>query len=144
MLFVPKKMKYTKSQKGKSFNKIDKIRNGGNNLRFGSMGIKALETGRISSTQLLALRQTLHKYIKKNGKVFFNIFPHTPITKKPVKVRMGKGKGGVDHYVYKVKPGTVICEIETKSAELSKKALTQGMIKIPLLTKLIFEQKYYA
>ena len=143
MLLTPKKLKFPKSQKGKCFNKIGKI-GGFKSLRFGCMGIRALESGRITSTQLLALRQTLNKYIKKNGKIFLNIFPHTPITKKPVKVRMGKGKGNVDHYVFKVKPGTIICEIETKSLDLAKKALNQGIIKLPISTKLIFEQKYYA
>ena len=140
MLLTPKKLKFPKSQKGKSFNKIGDFKT----LRFGCMGIKALEAGRISSTQLLALRQTLNKYIKKNGKVFLNIFPHTPITNKPVKVRMGKGKGNVDHYVFKVKPGTIICEIETKSLDIAKKALRQGIIKLPISTKLIFEKNYYA
>mgnify|MGYP001063721887 FL=1 len=140
MLSVPKKLKFLKFQKGKAFNKVTSSRE----LRFGSMGIKALEAGRISSSQLFALKQTLNKYIKKNGKIFLNIFPHTPITRKAVKVRMGKGKGSVDHYVYKVKPGTIICEIETKDTSLAEKALRQGRRKISLLTKLITELNNYA
>jgi len=143
MLYTPKKIKYNKSQKGRSPNKISKVYNL-NPLKFGSVGLSVLESGRISSTQLSALRQTLNKHIKKNGRIFLNIFPHTPITKKPVKVRMGKGKGNVDHYIFKVKPGTIICEIECKSLDLAKRAIMQGMTKVPLATKIIFEQTHYA
>lgn len=138
ILFTPKKSKFTKQQKGRAFNKINKDLSL-NPLKYGCIGLKALEAGRISSTQLLALRQTLNKHIKKKGRIFLNIFPHTPITNKPIKVRMGKGKGSVDHYVAKIQPGLLLCEIETASINLAKKALILVQNKLPLKTKLIFE-----
>ena len=138
MLLQPKKSKFIKQQKGKSFNKISNNVSV-NLLTKGRIGLKALDHGRISATQLITLKQTLNKYIKKKGRVFLNIFPHTPVTKKPIKVRMGKGKGGVDHYIVKVKPGLVLCEIETDIEALGKKALSLSQIKLPFKTKIIYE-----
>ena len=138
MLLQLKKSKFIKQQKGKSFNKISNNVSV-NLLTKGRIGLKALDHGRISATQLITLKQTLNKYIKKKGRVFFNIFPHTPVTKKPIKVRMGKGKGGVDHYIVKVKPGLVLCEIETDIEALGKKALSLSQIKMPFKTKIIYE-----
>jgi large subunit ribosomal protein L16 len=95
MLFIPKKSKFKKKQKGKKLNIINKI-NTINQLKYGNMGLIALESGHINSKQLMALKQTINKIIKKKGKLKINIFPNTPISKKPVEVRMGKGKGNID------------------------------------------------
>ena len=142
-MLIPKKSKYLKQQKGRAFNKISNNTNL-HELKVGCAGLKALQPGRLTSKQLLAVRQTLNKLIKKKGKIFINIFPHTPITNKPIKVRMGKGKGNVDHHICKIKPGNVLCEIQSNSLNLAIKALNQAQVKIPFLTKLIKEKDIYA
>jgi large subunit ribosomal protein L16 len=96
MLFIPKKSKFVKQQKGKAFNRINKLTSS-NQLQKGCIGLISMDSGRLSSKQLISLRQTLNKYVKKKGRIFINIFPQIPITNKPTKVRMGKGKGNVDH-----------------------------------------------
>lgn len=138
MLFVPKKSKYKKQQKGKYFNKIGGLTDSFNQLKFGSIGLKSISTNRLSSKQLETLRQTVTKLIKKSGRVVINIFPSTPITKKPIEIRMGKGKGNIDHWVFKVKPGFIICEIVTDSKETAFFALKSVQKKLSIKTKIIF------
>ena len=133
MSLTPKKQKYKKQQKGRAFNKIGPVFTL-NSLSFGSYGLKTLESGRISSKQLESLYQCLNKIIKKTGRVVLTVFPHTPISKKPIEVRMGKGKGNVDSWVAKIKAGRVICEIITNSKELAIKALHQAQLKLPIKT----------
>jgi large subunit ribosomal protein L16 len=96
MLFTPKKTKFKKKQKGKMLNTINKL-NSLNKLNFGRLALKSVATGRLSSNQISSFRQTINKVIKKRGKLKINIFPDTQISKKPLEVRMGKGKGNVDH-----------------------------------------------
>ena len=95
MLFVPKKSKFKKRQKGKRLNTINKIFTL-NKLKYGKLGLKSIDSGHMTSKQITALRQTINKIIKKRGKLKINIFPNTQISKKPLEVRMGKGKGNVD------------------------------------------------
>lgn len=95
MLFVPNDSKFKKRQKGKKLNTIAGI-NSLNALKFGNIGLKAVETGHLNSKQIISIRQTINKIIKKKGKLIINIFPNTQISKKPLEVRMGKGKGNVD------------------------------------------------
>jgi large subunit ribosomal protein L16 len=109
-----------------------------NLLNFGSIGLKALAPGRLTSKQIEAVRQSINKVIKKQGRLKINIFPDTPISKKPIEVRMGKGKGSVDHWVFKVKPGFVLYEIETAFLSLAIKALEAGQIRLPIKTRIIF------
>jgi large subunit ribosomal protein L16 len=137
MLFVPKKSKFKKQQKGKAFNRVYKNINS-NQLFQGSIGLKSLDFGRITSKQLETIRQSINKVIKKSGTVFLNIFPNTPISKKPVEIRMGKGKGAVDHWIFKIKPGYVICEIATQNIPLALKAFRTAQFRFPLKTKIIY------
>ena len=137
MLFIPKKSKFKKQQKGKAFNKIS------NNLSFseveGDLGLKALTFGKVTSKQLKAIRQLLNKIIKKAGQLQMCAFPQTPITKKPKEIRMGKGKGNIDHWILKVKPGFILCKISTKSLSLCFKSLSLVRFRFPLKKKVEYK-----
>ena len=141
MQYIPKKLNFLKSQKLKLSNKIS------NNLLIkltkGSIGLVALTGGSLSSKQLISFKQMLEKNIKKSGFIFFNVFPHIPVTAKSVKTRMGRGKGSVDKYIVKIKPGTVLFEIETLSIKKAQKAFVLIKNKIPFKTKTILEKKNY-
>jgi large subunit ribosomal protein L16 len=137
MLFVPKKSKFKKYHKGKSFKRISKQSNFVCSKK-GSVALKSLEFGRITSKQIESIKQAIIKIIKKTGKLFINIFPQTAISKKPLEIRMGKGKGAVDHWVFKIQPGIFIVEIETNAISTAVKALTRARIRLPILTKIIF------
>lgn len=141
MLFTPKKYKFKKHQKGKKLNTVNKL-NCLQKLPFGRLGLKALTTGHLNAQHINSFRQTINKIIKKRGKLKINIFPSTSITKKPLEVRMGKGKGNVDRWIFKVRGGVVLCEIETSSVILGLKALKLAQIKIPLKTKIIISDYY--
>lgn len=138
MLFVPKKSKFKKQQKGKNPNRIKSSTICQYQLNTGGIGLKALSFDRLSSKQLEALRQTLSKFIKKSGRVIINAFPNTPISKKPIEVRMGKGKGNVDHWVFKIKPGFILCEIVTDKIDIAVNALETAQKKLSIKTKIIF------
>ena len=137
MLFVPKKSKFKKYQKGKSFKRINKVCSF-ICLKKGSVGLKSLDFGRLTSKQIESSKQAITKVIKKTGKLYINVFPQTAISKKPLEIRMGKGKGSVDHWIFKVRAGTVLCEIETDFILLAIKALRLGQIRLPLKTKIIY------
>ena len=125
-----------KEQKGKSFNRIKSFYSL-KKLTFGSVALISQESGRLTSKQLSCFYQSVNKAIKKSGRIFLLVFPHTPITKKPLEVRMGKGKGAINHWVAKIKVGTIICEIQSSSQALSKLALYKAKYKLPLLSKII-------
>lgn len=108
-------------------------------LKQGSIGLKLIDFGRIHSDQLIACRQVLRKMIKKHGAIRINLIADTPITKKPIEIRMGKGKGAVNHWVAKVRPGTVLFEIETTAHVLAIKALKAAQLRLPLKTRIISE-----
>lgn len=137
MLFIPKKFKYKKQQKGGPFNRIK-----GNinfiKLKFGKVGLKAQTFNRITSKQLVTLKQSVKKILKKRGKLKIDIFSFTSITKKAIGVRMGKGKGFVDHWVFKIRPGSLLCEIATNSIPLAVKALNNCRNRLPIFTKIVF------
>ena len=137
MQISPSRSKYKKQRKVKAFNRIHKqIRF--NRLILGSLGLQAQESGRMTSKQMESIQQTINKIIKKSGKIIMNTFPQTPITKKPLEIRMGKGKGAVDHWIFKIQPGFVICEVETTTLDLGIKALNLAQLRLPFKTKLIF------
>jgi large subunit ribosomal protein L16 len=138
MLFTPKKTKYRKQQKGKKFNMISKIETF-ENLKHGIIGLKSIDSGRIAANHIIACKQCMTKIIKKTGQVKINIIADTPISKKPIEIRMGKGKGAVDHWVSKIQSGTTLFEIETSSKILAIKALKAAQLKLPLNTKIISE-----
>jgi len=136
MKFIPNKLKFKKYQKGKNFNKISKPTSFLQNKRLGVICLKALESFRLTSTQLQAIYKSIRKLIKKNGKITLKTFPHTPITKKPLEVRMGKGKGPVNFWISKISVGSVLCEIQSKKVSVVKKALLYTQIKLPFKTKI--------
>jgi large subunit ribosomal protein L16 len=138
MLFIPKKTKFRKQQKGKNFNIINKVETL-ESLKQGIVGLKAIDSGRIKANHLVACRQCMNKIIKKTGQITINVMADTPITKKPIEIRMGKGKGAVDHWVSKINSGTILFEIETSSKILAIKALKAAQIKLPINTKIISE-----
>ena len=138
MQYTPKKTKYKKQHKGKKFNIISPL-NTFEIIKNGNVALKSVDTGRIKATQLIACKQTINKIIKKLGQLKINIIADTPITKKPLEIRMGKGKGAVDHWVAKVKSGIILFEIETSVKLLAIKALKTAQLKLPLKTKIIFE-----
>lgn len=135
MLFIPKKFKFKKQQKNSNFNKICSNLNNKSNS---NLCLKAASFGRITSKQLISIRQTIKKNIKRVGRIQFHIFPQTPISKKPKEIRMGKGKGSVDHWISKVKTGQIICEIKTESFLKGIKALKLASFRLPLKTKIVY------
>lgn len=132
-MLSPKKMKFRKRFKGRI--KGQALR--GSSLAFGDFGLAALEPGRITSRQIEAARIAMTRYIKRGGQVWIKIFPDKPVTKKPLEVRMGSGKGSVDHYVAEIKPGRILYEMHGVKPEVAKEALTLAAAKLPLKTKLI-------
>ena len=136
MLFVPKKSKFKKYQKGKSFKRINKVCSF-ICLKKGSVGLKSLDFGRLTSKQIESSKQAITKVIKKTGKLYINVFPQTAISKKPLEIRMGKGKGSVDHWIFKIKPGVFLVEIETNYTSLAIKALNRASVRLPIRTKIV-------
>lgn len=136
-MLIPKKSKFKKQQKGKFFNRINSI-NSSDQLYFGSIGLKSLSFSRLTSKQIETLRKSISKLVKKTGRLIIHAFPNIPISQKPLEIRMGKGKGNVDHWVFKVKPGFLLCEIITDQVEVAKKALISVKKKMNIKTKLIY------
>ena len=132
-MLIPKKVKHRKWQKGRSSG----LECRGTEISFGSFGLKSLEGGRVSSKQLEAGRRMILHYLKKGGKLWVRIFPDKPITKKGIEVPMGGGKGMVDHYVFPVRPGRVIFEIEVIKEDQAKEALRKAGDKLAVKTKFI-------
>ncbi len=137
-MLQPKRTKYRKQQKGKNRG----IATRGHNVSFGSFGMKAMEYGFITSRQIEAARIALTRYMKREGKVWIRIFPDKPITSKPLEVRMGKGKGALDHYVARVQPGRIMFEIDGVSEERAREALRLGSQKMPIKTKFVIRPDY--
>ncbi len=137
MIFTPRNTKFNKSQKGKRKNLLGKYKTL-KMFKKHSYYLNTLESGQLSSKQLQTLYDSLNKYIKKSGKVFLKVFAHCPKTKKPLEVRMGKGKGSVAFWIAKVSTGTLLCEILTISPSLALKALIYAKKKLPIKTKICF------
>lgn len=137
MKYIPKETKYKKNRKGKNLNQINTYFNL-EKLKFGVIGLKTLEFGKIYSNQLLMLKQSINKIIKKFGNLIINKIAYKSITKKPTQARMGKGKGVVKQWALIVKPGMVLCEINIKNFIKAKAALRRVQIKLPLKTTIIF------
>ena len=134
MLLQPKKTKYKKVKKGK----LPRLNFKSNSLKFGSIGLKSLESGVITSRQIEAARQAINRKIKRKGKLWIRIFPSISVTTKPTAVRMGKGKGAVNHWVARVAAGTVLFELCGTSNYVSMAAFKTGSAKLPLKTKIIY------
>jgi large subunit ribosomal protein L16 len=137
-MLQPKKTKYRRMQKGRMKGNAQR----GAELAFGSFGIKALEPAWITGRQIEAARQAITRHMKREGQLWIRIFPAKPITKKPAEVRMGKGKGAPEGFVYPITPGRVIFEIEGVPYETAKEALRLGSQKFPVTTKFVVRRDY--
>ena len=114
----------------------------GNQIAFGSFGIKAMESAWITGRQIEAARQAITRHMKREGQLWIRIFPAKPITKKPAEVRMGKGKGAPEGFVYPITPGRMIFELEGVSFEVAKEALRLGAQKFPITTKFVVRRDF--
>ena len=132
-MLVPRRLKHRKQFKGR----IRGLAYRGSTLAFGDYGIMTLDGGRISSAQIESARIAMTRHAKRGGKVWIKIFPHTPITSKPAEVRMGSGKGSVDHYVAKVSPGCILYEVKGIEHDIAIEALQRACAKLPVRTNII-------
>jgi large subunit ribosomal protein L16 len=129
----PKRTKYRKAFKGR----IKGNAKGGYSIAFGSFGLKALEPERVTARQIEATRRAVTREMKRQGKVWIRVFPDTPVSAKPIEVRMGKGKGSIDRWVARVQPGRILFEIDGVSDEVALEALRLGAAKLPIRTKIV-------
>jgi large subunit ribosomal protein L16 len=136
-MLYPKKVKHRKWQKGRSKG----IETRGTELAFGSYGLKSLGTKWISSRQLEAARRAILRYLKKGGKLWIRIFPQKPVTRKGIEVPMGGGKGAVEFYVFPIKPGRIIFELEGIEEKEAREALRKAAAKLPIKTKFVKKEK---
>ena len=132
-MLQPTRTKHRKAHKGR----IHGYASRGEILNYGAYGLKALQPERIISKQIEAARVSLTRYMKRTGKVWLRIFPNIPVSKKPTEVRMGKGKGAPEYWVCRVKPGTIIFEVDGVSESVAKIALYKASTKLPIKTKFI-------
>lgn len=137
-MLQPKKTKFRRSQKGKMKGNAQR----GNQLAFGSFGIKTLEEAWITGRQLEAARQAVTRHMKREGQIWIRVFPDKPITKKPAEVRMGKGKGAPEGFVVPVTPGRIIIEAEGVPFDVAKEALRLAAAKLPVATKFVVRHDY--
>ena len=128
-----KKTKFRKQQKGR----LRGFATSGAKVSFGEFGLKATTRGRVTARQIEAARRAMTRYIKRGGKIWIRIFPDVPITKKPIEVRMGKGKGNVEYWVSKVQPGKVLYEMEGVTEEIAREAFRLAAAKLPVLTTFV-------
>ncbi len=129
-MLQPKRTKFRKQHKGR--NRGLALR--GNTVSFGEYGLKSLQRGRITARQIEAARRAITRHVKRSGQLWIRIFPDKPITKKPLEVRMGKGKGSVEYWVAEVKPGTVLYEINGVPEEIAREAFQLAAAKLPVKT----------
>lgn len=134
-MLQPKRTKYRKQQKGRNRGLATR----GNRVSFGDFGLRATARGRITARQIEAARRAMTRCIKRGGKIWIRIFPDKPITKKPLEVRQGKGKGSVEYWVAEVKPGTMLFEMEGVDRELAEQAFLLAARKLPM--KAVFVER---
>ncbi|MBR5830971.1 MAG: 50S ribosomal protein L16 [Tidjanibacter sp.] len=137
-MLQPKRTKFRRMQKGR----MKGLAQRGNQLAFGSFGLKAMDSIWITGRQIEAARQAIVRYMKREGQIWIRIFPDKPITKKPAEVRMSKGKGAPEGFVAPVTPGRIMFEIEGVPFEIAKEALRLGAQKLPIETKLVVRRDY--
>lgn len=136
-MLMPKKMKHRKEHRGRRAGKAQR----GNELSFGSYGLKAMEVAWITSRQIEAARRAMTRYVKRGGKIWINIFPHKPVTKGAAETRMGKGKGSLDHFVAIVKPGRIIFEMDGIPKDIAREAMRLAGAKLPIKTKTVYKDE---
>ena len=129
-MLQPKRTKYRKMQKGRNTGLAQR----GSKVSFGEFGLKSVERGRMTSRQIEAGRRAITRHVKRGGKIWIRVFPDKPITKKPLEVRMGKGKGSVEYWVAEIKPGSMLFEIQGVTEELAREAFNLAAAKFPFKT----------
>lgn len=137
-MLQPKRTKHRKLHKGR----IRGLAKGGSDLNFGSFGLKATEPERITARQIEAARRAMTRQMKRQGRVWIRIFPDTPVTSKPVEVRMGKGKGSIDFWACKVKPGRVLFEIDGVAEVVAREALRLAAMKLSIKTRIVVREDW--
>ena len=132
-MLSPKNLKYRKAHKGRIHGKAK----GGSALHFGSFGLKAMQPERVTARQIEAARRAMTRHMKRAGRVWIRVFPDVPISKKPAEVRQGKGKGSVEFWACRVKPGRIMFEVDGVSAEVARRAFELAAAKLPIKTKFV-------
>lgn len=132
-MLQPKRTKFRKAHKGRIKGKAK----GGSDMNFGTYGLKALEPDRVTARQIEACRRAITRHMKRVGRVWIRVFPDVPVSKKPLEVRMGKGKGSVEFWAARVKPGRIMFEIDGVDLETAKEALRLGAQKLPIKVKFV-------
>ena len=132
-MLSPKRTKYRKQQKGR----IHGLAKGGTALNFGAYGLKADQPGRLTARQIEAGRRAMTRHVRRGGKIWIRVFPDKPITKKPLEVRQGKGKGAVEYWVAQIQPGRVLYEMEGVPEDVARAALTLAASKLPFRTTIV-------
>lgn len=135
-MLQPKRTKYRKQHKGRNRG----LAQSGNRVSFGEYGLKSLERGRITARQIEAARRAMTRHVRRVGKIWIRVFPDVPVTKKPLEVRMGKGKGNVEYWVSKVQPGRMLYEMEGVPEETARKAFKLAAAKLPVKTAFVKRQ----
>ena len=138
-MLEPRKVKHRKQHRGR----MAGVSKGANELAFGEYGIQALEPGWISARQIEAARIAMTRHIKRGGKVWINIFPDRPLTKKPAETRMGSGKGSPEWWVANVKPGRVLFELSYPNEEIARAALTRAIHKLPIKARIVTREEQF-
>jgi large subunit ribosomal protein L16 len=132
-MLQPKRTKFRKQHTGRNRGLAQR----GSSVSFGEFGLKATGRGRITARQIEAARRTITRRVKRGGKLYIRVFPDKPITKKPLEVRMGKGKGNVEYWVAQIQPGRMLYEIEGVSEELAREAFKLAAAKLPVSTTFV-------
>ena len=132
-MLQPKRTKFRKQFKGRNRGLAQR----GSSVAFGDYGLKALERGQLTARQIEAARRAMTRYVKRGGKIWIRVFPDKPITKKPLEVRQGKGKGNVEYWVARIQPGKLLYEIAGVTEEVAREAFTLAAAKLPLSTSFV-------
>jgi len=132
-MLQPMKTKFRKAHKGR----IKGLATSGAELSFGEYGLKAMEPDRVSARQIEAARRAMTRHMKRSGRVWIRIFPDVPVSKKPLEVRMGSGKGTPEYWVVRIKPGRILFEVDGVSQQIAREALTLAAAKLPIKTRFV-------
>ena len=135
-MLQPKRTKFRKQHKGRNRGLAQR----GNSVDFGEYGLKAIDRGRLTSRQIESARRAMTRHVKRGGKIWIRVFPDKPITKKPLEVRQGKGKGNVEYWVALVQPGSVLYEISGVSEQVAREAFNRAAAKLPVATTFVTRQ----
>lgn len=136
-MLMPSRQKHRKVRKGR----ITGVASSGQYIAFGDYALQSQGSERITSRQIEAARQAMTRYVKRGGKIWIRIFPHTPVTKKPLDVKMGSGKGNPEYFVAKVRPGTILFEMQGVQPEVAREAMRLAAHKLPVKTKFLVKDE---